>query len=113
LDLSQDGQLIFQMENPEEGYPIFLKFAERGGYEEYVIIDDEYFRYEEGTTQELVFVLKEGVLSISIEGNFIQTIELPYAEKAFWIGYRLPTQGRIKAHISNFQISEFEEDALD
>lgn len=104
LDLTMDGQLIYQKESPEDDYPIFLKHQERGDYDQYVVINDQYVRYSEGTPQQLRFVIHDGYLSTFVDEIQIQQVFLPYAEKAFWIGYRLSAYGEVQAYISDFQI---------
>ena len=104
MDLTLDGQLIYQKESPEEGYPIFLKYQERSSYGDYIVVDDQYLRHTEDTPQQLMFVLQGERLAIFVDDVLVQNVELPFAEKAFWIGYRIPAAGKIHAYISDLEI---------
>ncbi len=107
IDLSLDGQLFYQRESSEDGYPIFAKYQERGEYDRYVSKDGTYLRYNESTLQHIIILLKDGKLFISIDDYPVEgSVYLPYSEKAFWIGYRLPANGKIRAYVSDLIIQQ-------
>ncbi len=100
-DLETDTLLIYQKESPMDGYPIFLKTNERDGFGAYLTQDGNYRKYIEFTEQEIILDLSEtNLLTIYIDGVQIIQHAIPFQDKAFWIGYRLPENGQINAEIS-------------
>lgn len=106
-DLESNTLLIYQRESPKDGYPIFLKMKERDGYSAYLSLNGEYRKYAEFTEQLITLDLSAtNTLTIYIDGSQVIQVNLPYQDKALWIGYRLPENGQINAEISNLQIQE-------
>jgi len=104
-DLETDTLLIYQKESPRDGYPIYVKTKERGGFDAYLTQGGDYRKYTENTTQEILLELSEAnLLTIYIDGTQVLQTVLSFQDKAFWIGYRLPENGQINAEISDFQI---------
>jgi hypothetical protein len=104
-DLETDTLLIYQKESPRDGYPIYVKTRERGGFDAYLTQSGDYRKYTENTTQEILLELSEtNLLTIYIDGTQVIQTVLSFQDKAFWIGYRLPENGQINAEISDFQI---------
>ena len=82
LDIPSDEIFYFQRESPVEGYPIFLKFGERGDYDRYVEIDGEFLRLDEPVSQEMMFIIIDSELAVYLNELEIMRIELPYSERA-------------------------------
>jgi hypothetical protein len=66
------GQIFYQRESPRTGYPINVKGKERGGFNEYVKINDQYLTYQPGTVVHLAFDLKAVQLKVFQDGTLIQ-----------------------------------------
>lgn len=106
VNTETDGFVFYVIESPKTGYPIFLKKGERGGFEQYIEIDSDYFRYELGTNHRLSFFLKGNQLTIYIDGKFIRETTLAYEERAFFIGHKFENMGSLSAKLSNLSIQE-------
>lgn len=105
LNLETDTLLVYQKESPQDGYPIFMKSAERGGYADYLSQNGDYRKYTKNTTQEILLDISDtNQLTIYIDGLPVIQTPLPLQNKVFWIGYRLSENCQINAEISDFQI---------
>ncbi len=101
-----DGLIYYVIESPNPGYPVFLKKAERGGFEQYIRYNDDYLKYPLGTSQKLSLLLVGSRLTISLDGNILRETTLPNAAYAFFIGYKFEDTGSLSAQISNLTIQE-------
>ena len=101
------GHIFYQQESPAAGYPVFVKHKERGGFDEYMTLDDEPIRYPLGTVDRFSMSLVGNELNILRNGVKVAgPIDINFADRVFWIGYRLPVGGAIEATISNLNIEE-------
>ncbi|NCF64342.1 MAG: protein kinase [Chloroflexi bacterium] len=101
------GHIYYQQESPQAGYPTFVKHKERGGFEEYMTLDGEFIRYTLGTVDRFTMSLVRDELNIFRNGMQVAgPIDIDFADRFFWIGYRLPVGGAIEATISNLKIEE-------
>lgn len=106
-NLETDTLLIYQRESPQKGYPIFVKKAERGGFESYLPQNGGYREYAKNTTQEILLdISNANQLTIYIDGSPIIQVAVPFQDKVFWIGYRLSGNCQIDAEISELQIQK-------
>ncbi len=104
-NLETDTLLVYQRESPQKGYPIFVKRTERGGFESYISDNGGYREYSINTTQEILFdVSNTNQLTIFIDDLPVIQIDVPFQNKAFWIGYRLSGHCQINAEILELQI---------
>lgn len=103
--LEADTLLIYQRESPQEGYPILVKKAERGGSESYLLENGGYRAYTKNTVQEILLdVSDSNQLTIYIDGSPVIQVAVSFPDKVFWIGYRLSGNCLISAEISELQI---------
>ncbi len=101
------GHIYYQQESPQAGYPVFVKHKERGGFDQYMTKGGEYITYPLGTVDQFRLVLVGDELNIFRNGSKVAgPINIDFTDRLFWIGYRLPVDGAIKATISNLIIEE-------
>ncbi len=105
--LDGDGQIFYQRESPQAGYPIFIKSRERGGKDKYIALNGEMLQYAPGTSQHLLFTLSGNRLAIYLDNQLILNgVNIPSGQRGFWIGYRLAPGGSLEARISNFSLQK-------
>lgn len=101
------GHLYYQKESPREDYPILLKHRERGGFDAYMTWagSDDYIVYEPGAVDHIRMSLVNNQLNIYLNGTQVAgPTNIDFADRYFWIGYRLPVDGAIEATISNLRV---------
>jgi hypothetical protein len=106
VNTETDGFIYYVIESPNTGYPVFIKKGERGGYEQYIQLDGDYFRYPLGTSHRCSFAIDGDHLTIYIDGKFIRETDLAFENHAFFIGYKFENAGSLNARISDLSIQE-------
>jgi hypothetical protein len=101
-----DGFIYYVIESPTAGYPVFLKKKERGGFEQYIQLNGDYYRYVLGTEQRIALQIDGNRLSITIDGVLVRETSLSFDQRAFFIGYKFEDIGSLQAQISNFVIQK-------
>ncbi|UCG25264.1 MAG: TIR domain-containing protein [Chloroflexota bacterium] len=108
-NLSSDaGHFVYyQKESPQDGYPVFVKHRERGGYDAYLTLDGDYVRYPLGRVDRIEMSLVDNVLNIYLNDSKVAgPLNVTFQDRVFWIGYRMPEGGTIEAQISELSIQE-------
>ncbi len=106
IDTETDGFIFYVIESPNTGYPIYLKEKERGGFDQYIIIDGNYVQYTPGTNQKISLLLNGNHLAIYVNAQLVRETTLTFEERAFFIGYKFENMGKLTARVSNFSIQD-------
>ena len=98
-----DG-LFFQKERSD--FPIVLKKRERGSDAEYLYLDNKLRQYMPGSTHQLTFIIEGPQLTIAFDGEALMgSVKIPSTNRAFWIGYRVPSEGALEVLLSDFTVT--------